>query len=154
MADKINYLSPEGLEKIKLELQNLKTVRRREVAGKIETAKALGDLSENAEYHEAKDELAFIEGRIMEIENILKNFSVIEQNASSDIVRIGSTIEVESNGKKKQFTIVGSNEADPTEGKISNESPLGNAFLDHAPGENVSVSTPAGMQQYKIVRIL
>jgi transcription elongation factor GreA len=153
MADKINYLSPEGLEKLKQELVELKTVRRRETAAKIETAKALGDLSENAEYHEAKDEMAFIEGRIMEIEQILKNVSVIEQGQSGGTVRVGSTITVESSGKKKEYTIVGSNEADPLQGKISNESPLGSAFLGHVAGDKVSVTTPAGSQTYTIINV-
>jgi transcription elongation factor GreA len=153
MAEKIHYVSSEGLEKLKEELHQLKTVRRREVATKIETAKALGDLSENAEYHEAKDELGFIEGRIMEIENILKNVSLIEQGGSSGMVRIGSHIVVEMNGKKKEYTIVGSDEADPLQGKISNESPLGNAFLGHANGDRVSVTTPGGTQTYRILEI-
>lgn len=153
MVDKINYLSQEGLENIKRELQDLKTVRRRETAAKIETAKALGDLSENAEYHEAKDEMAFIEGRIQQIEQILKNVSVIEQGASTGTVRIGSKIEVESNGRKKEYTIVGSNEADPMKGLISNESPLGNAFIGHVKGDRVDVVTPAGSQTYSIVSV-
>lgn len=141
------------MEKLKRELHELKTVRRREAAGKIENAKALGDLSENAEYHEAKEELAFIEGRIREIEHILKNASVIEQGDSTGTVRLGSRIEVESNGKRKNFVIVGSNEADPTQGMISNESPLGDAFLGHSPGDRVEVVTPAGTQIYRIVSV-
>jgi transcription elongation factor GreA len=153
MADKINYLSPEGLENLKQELVNLKTVRRREVAAKIEAAKALGDLSENAEYHEAKDELG-IEGRIMQIEDILKNVSLIQEGTHGGNVRVGSKIVVENNGKQKEFTIVGSNEADPLSGKISNESPMGNAFLDHKKGDKVSVTTPGGTQTYTIVDIL
>lgn len=153
MADKINYISADGLEKIKKELEYLKTVRRRETASKIENAKALGDLSENAEYHEAKDEMAFIEGRIQEIQHILKNISVIDETATSGAVRIGSKIEVEINGKKKNFTIVGSNEADPAQGLISNESPLGNAFIGHSQGDEVEVNTPAGTQTYKILTI-
>lgn len=153
MADKINYISADGLEKLQQELQNLKTVRRRETAAKIESAKALGDLSENAEYHEAKDEMAFIEGRILEIQHILKNVSLIDQSATKGAVRIGSKIEAETNGKKKTFTIVGSNEADPTQGLISNESPLGNAFLGHSQGDEVEVSTPAGTQMYTILTI-
>lgn len=153
MADKIQYVSAEGLEKLKSELQNLKTVRRREVAAKIESAKALGDLSENAEYHEAKDELGFIEGRISEIQHIMKNVSIIQEGSSGDIVRIGSTITVEVGGKKKEYSIVGSNEADPMQGKISNESPLGNAFLGHAKGDAVNVTTPGGTQRYVILEI-
>lgn len=154
MADKINYLSPEGLENLKKELVDLKTVRRREVASKIEAAKALGDLSENAEYHEAKDELGFIEGRIMQIEDILKNVSVIQEGTHGGDVRVGSKIVVENAGKQKEFTIVGSNEAAPLEGKISNESPMGSAFLGHKKGDKVSVATPGGAQTYIIIDVL
>jgi len=154
MADKIAYMSPEGLEKIKAELVHLKTVRRRELADRIEAAKALGDLSENAEYHEAKDDLAFVEGRIMQIQETLKNVSVIESGSSGGTVRIGSAVNVEVNGKQKTFTIVGSNEADPVTGYISNESPLGNAFLGHKVGEMVEVETPGGLMSYKIISIV
>lgn len=153
MADKITYISAEGLEKIKVELHQLKTVKRRELADRIEAAKALGDLSENAEYHEAKDDLAFVEGRISQLEDMLKNVSIIQTSTSGDVVRIGSTVEVEVNGKKKSYKIVGSNEADPVAGLISNESPLGNAFLGHAIGDMVEVTTPGGTMTYKIVSI-
>lgn len=152
MVDKISYLSSDGLEKLKQELRELKTIRRREAADRIEAAKALGDLSENAEYHEAKDEMGFIEGRIQEIDSILKNVSIIE-SGSSKTVRIGSTIEVDSNGKNKTFKIVGSNEADPLQGFISNESPLGSSFLGHVKGDRVDVTTPGGMQEYRILSI-
>ncbi|MFH1077886.1 MAG: transcription elongation factor GreA [Patescibacteria group bacterium] len=153
MVDKIQYMSPEGLEKLKVELQDLKTVRRKEAVVRIETAKALGDLSENADYHEAKNELAFIDGRMQEIQQMLKNVSIIEQDGGTSSVRIGSTIEVESRGIKKTFRIVGSNEADPAQGLISNESPLGSAFLGHAVGDQVEVETPAGGQTYTIVSV-
>jgi transcription elongation factor GreA len=152
MADKLQYVSREGLEKLKQELKELKTVRRRETAAKIDTAKALGDLSENAEYHEAKDEMAFIEGRVREVEQILKNFSIIEDGGSVT-VRVGSTIDVEVSGKKKTYKIVGSNEADPIQGLISNESPLGNAFIGHAKGDAVEVETPAGKQSFVILSV-
>lgn len=149
MAIKLNYLSPEALAKLRAELQELKMVRRREVAAKIDAAKELGDLSENAEYHSAKDELAFIEGRIKEIEEILKNVEIITEGPSESI-RVGSTIEVESRGTTKTYKIVGSNEADPIQGMISNESPLGNAFLGHRQGDSVEVTTPAGVQMYLV----
>jgi transcription elongation factor GreA len=152
MAGKLQYLSPEGHEKLQNELQELKTVRRRETADKIETAKALGDLSENAEYQEAKTEMAFIEGRIREIEEILKNVSIIE-DGGSDIIRVGSTIEAEIKGEKRQFKIVGSNEADPIKGFISNESPLGSAFIGHEAGDDVEVETPGGNQSYTILGV-
>jgi transcription elongation factor GreA len=152
MVDKIQYVSPEGLDKLKRELQELKSVRRKEAVVKIEAAKALGDLSENADYHEAKNELAFIDGRIQEINETMKNISIIEEGSSS-VARIGSTLVAESKGTQKTFRIVGSNEADPTQGLISNESPLGSAFLGHTKGERVDVTTPAGTQTYKIVSV-
>ena len=153
MADKITYISAEGLEKIKAELRELKTVRRRELADRIDAAKALGDLSENAEYHEAKNDLAFLEGRVQQLEDMLKNVSIIEEGTSGGNVRIGSSVEVELNGKKKTYTIVGSNEADPVTGFISNESPLGDAFLGHSVGDAVEVTTPAGVMTYRIISI-
>lgn len=152
MAEKIQYVSQEGLDKLKQELQELKTGRRKEAVAKIEAAKALGDLSENADYHEAKNDLAFIDGRIQEIEQTLKNVSIIEEGSSS-VARIGSTLEVETRGTRKTFKIVGSNEADPTQGLISNESPLGAAFLGHTKGERVEVTTPAGSQTYSILSV-
>ena len=150
----MQYVSAEGLKKLEQELHELKTVTRREIAGRIEAAKALGDLSENAEYHEAKDALAFVEGRIMEIEQILKNVSVIEEGVkSTGIVRVGSSVEVMVNDKKKMFSIVGSNEADPVNGKISNESPIGSALLGTKVGDEVEVTTPNGVNLYKILSI-
>lgn len=153
MADKITYLTTEGLEKLKTELTYLKTKRRRELADRIESAKALGDLSENAEYHEAKDSLAWVEGRVREIQEMLKNVSVIESGKSEGAVRIGSTVEVDVGGKKKTYKIVGSNEADPAAGLISNESPIGQAFLNHAVGDAVDVESPSGTTVYKILKI-
>jgi transcription elongation factor GreA len=153
MADKITYISSEGLEKIKAELRELKTVRRRELAERIDAAKALGDLSENAEYHEAKDDLAFVEGRVQQLQDMLKNVSIIEGGTPGGNVRIGSSVGVEINGKQKTYTIVGSNEADPVTGFISNESPLGDAFLGHKVGDTVEVTAPAGVITYKIVSI-
>ncbi len=152
MADKVQYVSQEGLDKLRAELQQLKSVSRKDAVAKIEAAKALGDLSENADYHEAKNELAFIDGRIQVIEETLKNVSIIEEGSSS-VVRVGSTLDVESKGSRKTFKIVGSNEADPTQGLISNESPLGAAFLGHTKGEHVEVTTPAGTQTYTILSV-
>jgi len=150
----VNYLSPEGLEKCKQELHELKTVRRREVAGRIEVAKALGDLSENAEYHEAKDELALVENRIFELEEILKNVAVIgEETHTKGVVHVGSMIVVRVKGKEKTFSIVGSNEADPVSGKISNESPIGSALLGAKTGDVIDVKTPAGTTPYEILSI-
>ncbi len=149
--DHIEYLSAERLVQLKAELHDLKTVKRREAADRIEVAKALGDLSENAEYHEAKDAMALLENRIFEVDELLKNVRLIEdQGGASGTVHIGSTVTVEVHDKKKVFTIVGSNEADPLTGKISNESPIGQALLGHHVGETVEVTTPAGTHPYQI----
>lgn len=150
--NKVYYLSPEGLKKLQDELQEIKSVRRRETADKIEAAKALGDLSENAEYQEAKQEMSFIQGRLQEIEGILKNYKIIEE-AGSDVVGLGTTLTVEFKEETKKFKIVGSEEADPTEGFISNESPLGHAFIGHKVGDEVEVTTPGGVQTFKIMSV-
>ena len=149
----MHYVSAEGLSKLQAEFVFLKKTRRRELADKIEAAKALGDLSENAEYHEAKDELAMIEGRISTIADMFNNYTVIEEGAKGGVVRIGSMLEVEVNGKKRMFTIVGASEADPLNGKISNESPIGEALLGHKDGEDVSVETPGGQTIYRILKV-
>lgn len=150
----IQYMSAEGLEKLKQELHELKTVKRRELVSRIEAAKALGDLSENAEYHEAKDALGFVEGRILEIEDLLKNVEVIEEGGTTTgIVRVGSTVTVTVNGKQKTYTIVGSSEADPVAGLISNESPIGSALLGAKAGQTVDVATPAGRTSYRVVEV-
>ncbi len=154
MTDKVTYITADGLEKLKVELEELKTVRLRELANRVDAAKSLGDLSENAEYHDAKDDLAMTHARIRQIEEMLKNVSIITSEGETDTVRIGSTVELEySGGKKKSYKIVGSNEADPLNGLISNESPLGSAFLDRKKGEKVDVETPGGTIEYKIVSI-
>ena len=147
-------MSAAGLERLKQELHELKTVKRRELADRIETAKALGDLSENAEYHEAKDALSFVEGRIHEIEDILKNVAVIEEETGAvGIIRIGSTVVVEVNGKEKTYSIVGSNEADPLQGLVSNESPIGSALLGKKEDDIAEVEAPAGRIIYKIKKV-
>ena len=153
MANRMTYVSTEGLEKLKAELHDLKTVKRRELADRIESAKALGDLSENAEYHEAKDNLAFVEGRIQQINDMLQNVSIIDPSATTGVIRIGSTLVAEANGKQRTFKIVGSNEADPAAGLVSNESPLGDAFQGHSVGDQVEVQTPAGTTIYTVISI-
>ena len=153
MADNVTYVSAEGLAKLKAELEVLKYTRRRELADRIDAAKALGDLSENAEYHEAKEDLGFVEGRIAQIESMLKNFEIIADGSTGEVVGVGSTVEVEINGKKKTYKIVGSNEADPVAGLISNESPIGNAFIGHRQNDTVLVDTPAGKTMYTITGV-
>ena len=148
------YLSPEGIEEIRKELQELKTKKRQEIARRLQEAKELGDLSENAEYFEAKEAQSLNESRIGELEELLKNAVVIQAPSEEDIVRIGSTIEVKSNTNGvERFNIVGSAEAKPQEGKISNESPLGRSFLNQKIGDEVEVKTPGGTMKYKITKI-
>ena len=149
-----NYLSDEGLEKLKQELQELKDAGRKEIAQRLEDAKALGDLSENSEYQEAREAQELLEQKILELEATLRNVVVIEKDRRTDQVRIGSTVVVESSLGKETYTIVGSEEAEPSEHKISNESPLGKSFLGHKVGEEVEVKIPAGMVHYTISQIL
>ncbi len=148
-----NYVTKEGLAKLQAELHELKTVKRKELANRIQEAKELGDLSENAEYAEAKNDQSFTEGRIMEIENMFKNVVVISEEQSNGEVRVGSTIKVKSESGERAFTIVGSNEADPVNGRISNESPLGEGFLGKKVGDTVEVTVPKGVVNYKILAI-
>ena len=147
------YLSQEGIETVKKELQELKTKKRQEIAKRLQEAKDLGDLSENAEYFEAKEAQSFNESRIIELEELLKNVVVTKTSSQEDIIRVGSTIEVKSNNGVELFNIVGSAEAKPQEGKISNESPLGRAFLDRKIGDEIEVKSPSGITKYKIIKI-
>lgn len=145
-------ISEEGYKKLEDELHELSTTKRREIADRIERAKELGDLSENAEYSEAKEAQAFNEGRVAEVTALLKNLTVVKGHGKGE-VGMGSKITVEANGSKKEFTIVSFNEADPLAGKVSNESPMGHAFLDKKVGDKVSVQTPKGEINYKIIKI-
>ncbi|MFH1612054.1 MAG: transcription elongation factor GreA [bacterium] len=152
------YISEEGLTKLKNELQERKTITRKEIAKRIEEAKALGDLSENAEYSSAKEAQSFNEGRVLELEDIIREATIIVSKKKSDKVQMGSIIEAklivkEGENIKKIFVIVGSHEAAPTDGKISNESPLGQAFLDRKVGDMVEIKTPRGEAKYKIISI-
>jgi transcription elongation factor GreA len=151
MNDQI--ISQEGYNKLKDELTLLSTVRRKEIAERIERAKELGDLSENAEYSEAKDAQALNEGRVLELTNTLKNVTVVQGSNSHDEITMGSQVTVKSDNGEKQYTIVSFNEADPASGKISNESPLGVAFLNKHKGDQVEVETPKGRIKYKIIKI-
>jgi transcription elongation factor GreA len=146
-------ISQEGYDKLQQELEMLSKTRRAEIADRIQKAKDMGDLSENAEYSEAKDAQAFNEGRILEIQAIIKNVNVVA-NADKTHVGMGSKVTVKtSEGKTKEFIIVSFNEVDPAQGKISNESPLGQAFLHKGKGEEVHIATPKGQMVYKIMSI-
>ncbi len=148
------YVSSDKLEQMKKELHYLKTQKRREIAARIEKAKELGDLSENAEYAEAKDEFSFTEGRILELEDAIPRAEVIEAGSAKDQVAIGSRVKVTVNGKEKEFNIVGSTEADPVKGYISNESPIGLALIGKKPGETAEVRAPSGPIRYQITAII
>ncbi|MEA3463636.1 MAG: transcription elongation factor GreA [Patescibacteria group bacterium] len=151
MSDQI--ISQKGYDKLKKELEHLTKTRRREIARRIESAKELGDLSENAEYSEAKDAQAFNEGKIAEVTALLKNLTIVENGKNKSIISMGSKVTVSVNGAEKQYTIVSFNEADPATGKISNESPLGMAFIDKKKNDIVKVETPNGEVEYKILEI-
>jgi len=154
MNERISYLTSEGLTKLRSELDFLVRVRRKEIASRIQEAKELGDLSENAEYQEAKNEQAFNEGRIEELDVILKHAVLIEGgNGHHDAVMVGSNITVEIAGQKKELHLVGSNEADPVNGRISNESPLGQALIGKRVNDLVEIDTPKGRVSYSIANI-
>ena len=152
-ANKPEYLSAEGLEKLKAELHELTSVKRPEVAQRIHDAKEYGDVTENAEYEDAKNEQAFVEGRIQSLTAIIKNAVIIEENHSRTYVQIGSTVTIEGEQGKEKYTIVGAAEAAPDQGRISNESPVGRALLGKKKGEAVTVTVPAGDSTYTIVSI-
>ena len=149
------YLSREGLEKLKAELEHLRTVRRQEVASQIQQSRKRGGTVSNAEYEEAKNELAFTEGRNLTLDNIINNAVIIDDNhGSSDSVEVGSTVTVEKqDGKSLEYTITGSAEADPSQGRISNVSPIGKSLLGKRVGEVTEVNVPSGKIRLQIVSI-
>lgn len=144
-------LTKEGLIKLNEELKFLINDKRKEVIERIREAAAHGDLSENADYAQAREEQSFIEGRIQEIEDVIKNAEIITTSNHGSTVNIGSTVHIKANGQDKKYTIVGSNEANPKEGKISNESLVGKALLGKKVAEKFKVTTPAGEMDYEIV---
>ncbi|OGY48152.1 MAG: transcription elongation factor GreA [Candidatus Buchananbacteria bacterium RIFCSPHIGHO2_01_FULL_47_11b] len=148
-----HYLTNEGLTKLKKELEFLKNEKMPEIVERIARAKELGDLSENAEYQDAKDEQGFSAGRIVELESLIRNAVIIEESGNKDFVTIGSTIEVRCGSDEFTYTITGSNEANPAAGLISNESPLGRAFLGRKVGEKVKVMIPRGDMDCEILNI-
>jgi transcription elongation factor GreA len=149
------YLTPEGLKRLEDELDHLKTVRRTEVAQRLHDAMAEGEVEENPEYEDAKNEQAFVEGRILEIETILANAVLIENKGPSNEIRLGSkvTISEVGSGEKEHYIIVGSAEADPMNGRISNESPIGKALLGHKVNDVIQVQTPSGALKVKIAHV-
>jgi transcription elongation factor GreA len=155
MDEKQTILTPEGLRKLEEELDFLKSVKRKEVAERIKQSKEFGDLMENSEYEDAKNEQAFIEGRILTLEGMLRSAKVINNHeVRSDVVTIGSTVRLEDeSGEDLTYTIVGSAEADPLHDRISNESPVGRALLGKRKGQTITVQVPAGTTRYTIKAI-
>ncbi len=148
-----HYLTAGRLEELKKELTELKTKRRLEVADRLRRAKELGDLSENSEYVEAREEQSIVESRIFEVEEMVKNAVLIKKDEGDKTVQVGSTVNVKKDDKESKFSIVGSNESKPEAGLISNESPLGKAFLNKKAGDVVKVNTPKGEVTYKIISV-
>ncbi|OGY98663.1 MAG: transcription elongation factor GreA [Candidatus Liptonbacteria bacterium RIFCSPHIGHO2_01_FULL_57_28] len=149
-----SYLTEERREELIKELESLRNVARLEVAEHLKRAKEYGDLSENSEYVEAREEQARIETRISEIDDMLKSAVIIKKNAGGGgLVQVGSTVTVKKGDKTTTYDIVGSNESDPMKNKISNESPMGRAFLGCAPGDTIEVDTPSGKARYTIVSV-
>lgn len=156
MVEKEKLLTAEGLKKIESELEDLKTVKRKEVAERIKQALDFGDISENSEYDEAKNEQAWLEDRIIKLESLIRNATVIDSSEiSSDIVSVGAKVVIKDldYDEEIEYSIVGSAEADPCEGKISNESPVGTALLGKAKGDIVSVQVPDGIAKYEVISI-
>ena len=153
MTQQTHYLTHEGEQKLKAELAELTGPRREELAQRLRSAIQMGDLSENADYHKAKEDQAFLEGRIQEIEAILRSATIIEKT-QSDVVAVGSVVTIqEENFDPETYSIVGASEADPRKGRISNESPFGKALLGHKVGDVVEAEAPGGKIKLKILKI-
>jgi transcription elongation factor GreA len=149
-----NYLTPEGEARIKAELEDLTGPRREELSKRLRSAIQMGDLSENADYHKAKEDQGFLEGRIQELESILRSSVIIEKNLSKGQVSIGATITIQETGSDPEtYHIVGATEADPRNGKISHESPIGRAIMDKKVGDVAEAETPGGKIKFKILKI-
>ena len=154
MTEKDFFFTADGLARLQAELEHLRSVRRFEVAEKISRAKERGSTENNAEYEDAKNEQAFVEGRILTLERMLQKAVMISPSPSGSMVKLGSKVLVrDQDGREQLYTIVGSAEAYPNEGKISNESPVGQALLEHCVGDEVTVQVPAGILRLKIVDV-
>lgn len=153
MMNQQTYLTPEGAAKLREELKDLTGPRREELSRRLRSAIQMGDLSENADYHKAKEDQGFLEGRIQEIEAVLRT-AVIVEKTHGDSVSVGSTVTVqEEEFPPETYHVVGAKEADPRKGKISNESPIGRALMDHKVGDVVEAETPGGKLKFKILKI-
>lgn len=149
-----HYLTPEGAEKLQAELDELKGTKREELSARLRSAIQMGDLSENADYHKAKEDQGFLEGRIQELEAILRNSVIIEKTKSTGVVTIGSQVTIQEDGlDPESYHLVGPTEADPRKGKISHESPIGRALMDKKVGDVAEAETPGGKIKFKIIKI-
>jgi len=154
MNERQHYLTPEGAQRLREELEYLKTTKRAELAKRLREAIQMGDLSENADYIAAKEEQGFLEGRIQEIEALLRQATIIEDNGHKDVVDMGARVTIqEGNYPPETYHLVGPAEADPRNGKISQESPIGRALLGRRVGDEVTVQTPGGEIRFKILEI-
>jgi len=149
-----HYLTPEGAEKLQAELEELKGPRREDLSARLRSAIQMGDLSENADYHKAKEDQGFLEGRIQELEAILRNSVIIEKTKSTGVVMIGSQVTIQEDGfDPESYHLVGPTEADPRQGRISHESPIGRALMDKKVGDVAEAETPGGKIKFKIIKI-
>ena len=155
MSTDVSYLTPEGAAKLRAELLELRGPRREDISRRLREAIEMGDLSENADYHKAKEDQGFLEGRIQELEYLLQNFVVIEKKVGvKSTVEVGVTVTIQEDGEEPEtYQIVGGKEADPKKGLISNDSPIGSALIGKSLGDSVDVQTPAGIIQFKIIKI-
>ncbi len=154
-AKKEIIMTPEGYKRLEQELEELKTVRRKEVAERIKVALSFGDLSENSEYDEAKNEQAIVEGRIAELEAQIKNARILDEDVGTETINVGCTVQLKDLDLKKEVTyeISGALDADPRNGKISDESPIGKTLLGHRVGDKVEVEIPSGIKNFKVLKI-
>lgn len=155
MTEEKHYMTVEGKEKLENELEYLKSEKRKEVVERIKVARSFGDLSENSEYDSAKEEQGFVEGRIQQIEGMIRNSKIIEEDSDSSVVSLGKTVTFKElpDGEEEVYKIVGSAEADPIEGKISNDSPMAQSLFGKGIGEQVVVSTPGGDMKVEITQV-
>lgn len=153
MEEKEIYISREGLEKLKEELSLIEGIKLKAIAKKIAEAKDLGDLAENSEYHEAKQEQAFLAGRAQDLRYKVKHARIISNLNTGGVIAVGSKVKIAVAGMEKEFALVGGDESDPANGKISIDSPIGSALIGHKIGEKVMVKTPAGESEYSILEV-
>ncbi|OGH93639.1 MAG: hypothetical protein A2538_04265 [Candidatus Magasanikbacteria bacterium RIFOXYD2_FULL_41_14] len=149
----VHYLTCESLKNLKAEKVQLENHTIPDIARRIDEAKQQGDLSENAEYHQAREDMSWAQGRLVQLDQILQNAQVFKQPSDKGIVQIGCSVVVKVNDKEKELTIVGPQEVNPSKGYISNESPIGEALIGHSKGDKVTIETPIGKQIYEIIKI-